>query len=60
MFISIVMYPAICWCEDQAFDDMSEESGEKKYIFEHFIVKKALRSVPSQGIVEQAKNKMTN
>jgi len=54
------MYPAICWCEDQAFDDMSEESGEKKYIFEHFIVKKALRSVPSQGIVEQAKNKMTN
>jgi len=35
---------------DQAFDDISEESEK-----ENFIVKKSLRPVPSQGIVEQAK-----
>ena len=28
-FLSIAMYPAIRRCDDQAFNDMSEESGEK-------------------------------
>ena len=48
------MYPAIHSYDDQAFDDMSEESGKKR-----FIIKKPLWPVPSQGIVEQAK-KMAN
>ena len=51
MFIRIVMYPVIRIREDEAFDDMSEKSGEKK--FEHFIVKKPLWLVRNQGIVEQ-------
>ena len=49
LFISIAIYPEICRYDDQAFDDMSEESGKKN------IVKKQLWPVPSQGIVEQAK-----
>ena len=53
-FKSIAMHPAICMYDDQAFDDMSEES-EKKLI----IIKKSLRPVSSQGMVEQAK-KMVN
>ena len=44
------MYPAIRRYNDQAFDDMSEESGKK-----NFIVHKLLRPVVSQGIVEEAK-----
>ena len=50
--MSIAMYPAICWCDDQAFDDISKECEKKE-----FIVKKSLWSVPSKGIVEQAKKK---
>ena len=46
------MYPAICRCDDQAFNDMSEESEKK---IECFIVKKPLRPVPSRGIFKQAK-----
>ena len=45
------MYPAIRRYDDQALDDMSEKSGKKK---RSFIVKKSLRPVPYQGIVEQA------
>ena len=45
------MYPAIRNYDEQAFDNMSEESEEKKT----FIIKKSLRPVPSQGMVEQAK-----
>ena len=37
--------------DEQAFDNMSEESEEKK----NSIIKKSLRPVPSQGMVEQAK-----
>ena len=44
------MYPAIRSYDEQAFDNMSEESGKK-----NFIVQKSLRPVPSQGMVEQAK-----
>ena len=29
VFISIVMYPAICRCDEQAFDNISEESEKK-------------------------------
>ena len=47
------MYPAIHVYDDQAFDDKNEENEKK--INECFIVKKPLRHVPSQGIVEQAK-----
>ena len=39
--------------DEQAFDNMSEESEKK-----HFIVKKSLWLVPSQGMVEQAKKNM--
>ena len=42
------MYPAICSYDEQAFDNMSEESEKNK------LVKKSLRPVPSQGKVEQA------
>ena len=52
-FISVAMYPAIYRYDDEAFDDTSAES--EKIFHEHFIVKKPLRPVPSQGIVEQAK-----
>ena len=45
------MYPAIRSYDEQAFDNMSEESGKKP----NFIVKKSLQSVPSRGMVEQAK-----
>ena len=45
------MFPAIRNYDEQAFDNMSEQSEEK-----NFIVKKSLRPVPSQGMVEQAKN----
>ena len=41
---------AICSYDDEAFDNMSEESEEKETI-----IKKSLRPVPSQGMVEQAK-----
>ena len=44
------MYPEIRSYDEQAFDNMSEESGEK-----NFIVKKLLRPVPIQGMVERAK-----
>ena len=44
------MYTAIRSCDEQAFDNMSEE-GEKK----NFILRKSLWPVPSQGKVEQAK-----
>ena len=43
------MYTMIRSYDEQAFD-MSEESGKK-----NFIVKKSLRPVPGQGMVEQAK-----
>ena len=45
------MYPAICSYDEQAFDNMSEESEKKS-----FIVQKSLRPVPSHGMAEQAKN----
>ena len=45
------MYPAIWSFDEQAFDNMSEESEKNK----NFIVKKSLRPVPSQIMVEQAK-----
>ena len=45
------MYPAICSYDDETFDDMSEESEEKKTL----TLKKSLRPVPSQGMVEQVK-----
>jgi len=44
------MYPEICHCDEQAFDNTSEESENN-----NFIIKKSLRPVPSQGKVEQAK-----
>ena len=44
------MYPVIRSYDEQAFDNMSEESGKK-----NFIVKKSSRPVPSQSVVEQAK-----
>ena len=47
--MSIAIYPAIRSYDEQAFDNMSEESEN------NFIVKKSLRPVPSQGMVEQAK-----
>ena len=50
MFISIAIYPAIRSYDEQAFDNMSEESEKK-----NFIVKKLLRPVPSRRMVEQAK-----
>ena len=52
MVISIAMYPAICSCDEQAFNNMSKENEKKK----NFIVKKSFQPVPSQGMVEQAKN----
>ena len=51
MFIGIAIYPEIHRNDEQAFNNMSEESENN-----NFIVKKSLRPVPSQGIVEQAKN----
>ena len=48
------MYPAICTYDDQAFNNMSEESEEKN----NFVMNKSLRPVPSQGMVEQAKKHM--
>ena len=51
MFISTAIYPAIhSYDKEQAFDNMSEESEKP-----NFIVKKSLRPVPSQSMVEQAK-----
>ena len=44
------MPPVICSYDEQAFDNMSVESGKKQ-----LFVKKSLRPVPSQGMVEQAK-----
>ena len=38
---------------DQAFNHITEESENKH--FERFIINKPLRPVPTQGIVEQAK-----
>ena len=43
------MYPAIRSYDDQAFNDMSEESEN------NFIVEKSLQPAPSQGMVEQAR-----
>ena len=45
------MYTAIHSYDEQAFDNMNEESGKKNPL----IVKKLLRPVTSQGMVEQAK-----
>ena len=45
------MYPVIRSYDEQSFNNMSEESWKK-----NFIVKKSLQSVPSQSMVEQAKN----
>ena len=45
------MYPAIHNYDDQALNDVSEESEKNK-----IIVKKPLWPVPSQGIFEQAKD----
>ena len=45
-----VMHTAIPRYKDHAFNGLSEESGKK---MERFIIKKPLRPVPSQGIVEQ-------
>ena len=47
-FISTVIYPAIHSYDEQAFDNMSEESKKN-----NFIVKKSLR--PSQVMVKQVK-----
>ena len=44
------MYTTIRSDDEQAFDNMSEESEKN-----NFIIKKLLQSVPRQGIVEQAK-----
>ena len=44
------IYPAIRSYDEQAFHNMSEESGKK-----NFIMMKSLWPVPSQGMVEQAK-----
>ena len=44
------MYPAIRSYDEQAFDNMSEESENN-----NFIVKTSLQPVPSQGVDEQAK-----
>ena len=44
------MYPVIRSYDEQAFDNMSEKSEKN-----NFIMKKSLRPVPSQGVVEQAK-----
>ena len=46
------MYPVIRSYDEQVFDNMSEEMGEKN----NFIFKKSLRPFPSRGKVEQAKN----
>ena len=48
------MYPVIRSYDEQVFDNMSEEMGKKN----NFIVKKSLRPVTSQGMVEQAKKNM--
>ena len=49
--LTFAMYPAIRSYDEQAFDyNMSEESENN-----NFIIKKSLRPVPSQGMVEQAK-----
>ena len=42
------MHTTIRSYDEQAFDNMSEESGINK----NFVVKKMLRRVPSQGMVE--------
>ena len=49
-FISIAVYPAIRIYDEQAFRNMSEENENN-----NFIIKKSLRPVPSQGMVEQAR-----
>ena len=48
VFISIAVYPAIRNYDEQAFDNMSEESENN-----NFIIEKLLRPVSSQGMVEQ-------
>ena len=45
------MYTAVLCNDEQAFSNVSEESGKKK----NFMVKKSLRPVSSQGKGEQAK-----
>ena len=52
MFISTAIYPAIRSDDEQTFVNMSEESEKR-----NFIIKKSLQPVPSQGMVEQAKNR---
>ena len=45
--MSITMYPAIRSYDEQAFDNVSEESENN-----NFITKKSLQPVTSQGMVE--------
>ena len=47
------MYTVIRSYEDQAFNDMSKESEEKKNLSTFFFIKKMLQPVQRQGIVEQ-------
>ena len=52
VFINIAMYPTICKYDDKAFDNMNEDSKKTTTLsFRSCCV----RSVPSQGIVEEAK-----
>ena len=44
------MYTAIRSYDEEAFDNMSEQSEKK-----NFIVKRSLQLIPSQGIVVEAK-----
>ena len=44
------MYPAIRSYDEQAFDNISEESEQKS-----FLVKKSLQPVPTRGIVERGR-----
>ena len=48
--IAKVMYRVTRSYDEEAFDNMSEESGKKK-----IIIKKSLRPVPNRGRVGQAK-----
>ena len=48
------MCTAICSYDEQAFHNMSEESGKKEKK-KKTAVKKSLQPFPNQGMVEQAK-----
>ena len=53
--VGVWVYTVIRRYEDQAFNDMSEESGQN--YFESFVMQKPLPPVPSRGIFEQAETK---